>query len=254
MVQLCELNGAAAEELQTNHTLVISTDEKSGIQALERAAPDLPRSEKHPRKRECNYVRHGTQTLIGGLVVASGQVYAQIGATRTEQDYAAFIRYVVEEDTEPLRRFVFTADQLNTHKSETLVRLVAQLKGDTTTELGIKGKSGVLQSMESRMAYLEQVSDQTSQSSPQPRRVRFLFTPKHCSWLNPIEGWFSGLSRRVIQLGNFTGTEDLADKILAYVDYFNEQLAQLINWSIITKEQIADLVARTKRLVMQLAG
>ena len=198
-------------------------------------------------------MRHGTQTLIGGLALASGQVYAQLGDTRTEEDYAAaFIRYVVQEEADPVRRFVFTADQLNTHKSASLVRLLAELNGDSVTEeLGVKGKSGVLKDMNTRMAYLERLTD-----GPQARarRVRFVFTPKHCSWLNPIEGWFSGLTRRVIQLGSFVSTADLADKILAYVDYFNEQLAHRIDWSIVTKEQIADLVARTKRLVMKLAG
>lgn len=248
---MCELNGGAAALLDKDNTLVISTDEKSGIQALERAAADLPFSDQHIRKRECNYVRHGTQTLIGGLALASGQVYAQLGHTRTERDYAAFIRYVVQEEADPRRRFVFTADQLNTHKSAGLVRLLAELNGDSVTELGEKGKSGVLKDMNTRMAYLERLTD-----GPQARgrRVRFVFTPKHCSWLNPIEGWFSGLARRVIQLGSFASTADLADKILAYVDYFNEQLAHLIDWSIVTKEQIADLVARTKRLVMKLTG
>lgn len=163
---------------------MVSTDEKSGIQALQRAAADLPLSDQYPRKRECNYLRHGTQTLIGGLALASGQVYAQIGETRTEADYAAFIRYVVEEEQDPQRCFVFTADQLNTHKSATLVRLVAELNGDTTTELGVKGKSGVLKNMPTRMQYLERVADEVATAAGprcRRRRVRFVFTPKHCS-------------------------------------------------------------------------
>lgn len=229
--------------LEQDNTLVLSTDEKSGIQALERAAPDLPMSIRHPRKREVNYIRHGTQTLIGALDLSCGRVYAKIGDTRTEQDYAAFISYLAE--CEPHRKLIITADQLNTHKSETLVRLVAQLNGDSA-DLGVKDKRGVLKSMVSRMEYLER--EEAGQ------RIRFVFIPKHCSWLNPIEGWFSGLSKRVLQMGSFVSTEDLANKILNYLDYFNQYLARTINWSKTTKEQIEKLVTQAKYYMTQLTG
>lgn len=198
---------------------------------------------RHPRKREVNYIRHGTQTLIGALDLSSGRVYAQIGDTRTEQDYAAFISYLAE--CEPHRKLIITADQLNTHKSETLVRLVAQLNDDSA-DLGVKGKSGILKSMASRMQYLEQ--------EEATRRIRFAFVPKHCSWLNPIEGWFSSLSKRVLQMGSFVSTQDLANKILNYLDYFNQYLARTINWSKTTKEQIEKLVTQAKYYITQLTG
>jgi transposase len=241
--KLCQLNGSAQQLLEQDNTLVLSTDEKSGIQALERAAPDLAMNAQQLRKREVNYIRHGTQTLIGALDLSCGRVYAKIGDTRTEQDYATFIAYLAER--EPHRKLVITADQLNTHKSETLVRLVAQLNGDLAS-LGCKGKRGVLKSMASRMEYLER--------EKAGQRIRFVFIPKHCSWLNLIEGWFSSLSKRVLQMGSFVSTQDLANKILNYLDYFNQYLARTINWSKSNKEQIDKLVTQAKYYIMQLTG
>ena len=220
--------------------LVISTDEKCGIQALERAAADLPPTPDHVRKREFNYVRHGTQTLIGALEVATGQVYAQVGDTRDEEDFADFIEYVV--DANPEREIVIVADQLNTHKSAALVQLLAQFNGDVQ-DLGRKGKQGILKNMASRMAYLEQVD----------RRVRFVFTPKHCSWLNLIEVWFSGLAKRVVQLGNFVSTADLQAKLLAYLDYYNEELAHAFAWSVKDRQSVSQMVDKIKRYVSKLA-
>ncbi len=247
---MSQLHGAANELLNEHGIQVCSLDEKSGMQALERAAADLTLSSGQIRKRECNYIRHGTQTLIGGLNVGDGQLFAHVGESRTEEDFVAFMKDLISREPES-RKFVFVLDQLNTHKSESLVRLMANLNDDNQ-DLGIKGKSGILKNMPSRMAYLEMGTDLAIKE--QVVRLRFVFTPKHCSWLNPVEGWFSGLQKRVLRFGSFISTEQLADRVIAYANYYNEKLAKGINWTKSTKAEINKIIERTKMLVSKLTG
>ena len=220
------------------------------MQALERAAADLPPAKEHIRRRECNYIRHGTQTLIAALHVATGHVIASVGQTRTECDFEDFVKWVVG-NLEPDEKAVLVLDQLNTHKSESLVRLVAKINGDKQ-DLGRKGKQGILKSMISRMEYLE--GNYPSVMSKQKRRLRIVYTPKHCSWLNVVEGWFSGLQSRLLKLLSCKNTEMLADKVIEYVIYYNEKWAKMINWSKVTKADIDILIAKTKSLVTKLSG
>jgi len=127
--------------------------------------------------------------LIASLEVALAQVIAPtIGPTRTESDFAEHIEAVIA--TDPQTGWTFIVDQLNTHKSETLVRLVVR-HCHLTLALGQKGKSGILSSMESRTAFLTDPS----------HRIRFVYTPKHTSWLNQIEMWFGILVRKLLKRG-----------------------------------------------------
>ena len=122
---------------------VISTDEKTGIQALERAAPTLPMQPGLVERPEYEYLRHGTQCLIANFDVATGEVVAlTIGSSRTEEDFAAQYRpdYCALYSEAP---WLFIVDQLNTHKSEALVRLVARVCG-IKEELGEKEKTRIL--------------------------------------------------------------------------------------------------------------
>ena len=207
------------ETTQKRDELVISTDEMTGIQALERISDELPMSAEKPVAIEFEYKRHGTQTVIAGFNVATGKVHAACGDTRKEEDFASFIQNTIEENPN-YKKYHFVLDQLNTHKSETLVHLVAGLIGDEQ-ELGVKGKSGILESMKTREAYL---------MNPE-HNIVLHYTPKHCSWLNQIEIWFGILMKKVIARGNFTSKQDLKDKIFRFIDYFNETLAKPFKWT-----------------------
>jgi putative transposase len=157
--------------------------------------------------------------MIINFTVATGQVITpSIGDTRTEADFAAHIRQTIATDPDGV--WAFVVDQLNTHQSESLVRLVAEQCG-ITDDLGVKGKSGIVQSMASRAAFL---SDPT-------HRIQFVYVPKHTSWLNQVEIWLSILVRRVIKRGNFTSVADLKQKVLDFIAYFNRTMAKPFQWT-----------------------
>ncbi len=192
---------------------IASTDELTGIQALERAAPTKPLRPGCPERREHESIRHGTLSLIATCNVATGEILAPaLGPTRTEADFAAHIAQVI--DTDPDAPWLFLADNLNTHHSEALVRLVAT-RCDHTDDLGVKGQAGVLQSQASRAAFLGDPA----------HRIQFLYTPKHASWLNQIARWFSILARRVLKRGNFASLDALRDRIREFIAYFNQTAA-----------------------------
>jgi transposase len=218
VVAVCEAYQRAPEVArQGGH--VISTDEKTGSQALERAAPTLPMQPGLVERPEYEYLRHGTQCLIANFDVATGEVVAPtVGPSRTEEDFAGHIAHTIA--TDPEAPWLFIVDQLNIHKSEALVRLVAEACG-IKEDLGEKEKRGILQSMPTRAEFLSDVS----------HRIRFLYTPKHTSWLNQIELWFSILVRRLLKRGNFTSVEDLRERILAFIAYFNKTMAKPFKWT-----------------------
>ena len=163
------------------------------------------------------------------------------GDTRTEKDFVNHIEQTVATDEDG--EWLFTLDQLNTHKSESLVKYVAKQINDKQ-ELGKKGKEGILKNMTTRKEYLEN----------KEHRIRFIYTPKHTSWLNLIECFFSGLSKRVLKRGNFKNQVDLKQKILAYIEYYNEYLAKIFNWTIAKKEDIEKLIKSVKRYVAKFMG
>jgi transposase len=98
--------------------------------------------------------------------------------------------------------------------------MAAELSG-YVGELGEKGRHGILMDIGSRKEFLED-------SAP---RVRFVYTPKHGSWLNQVEIWFGVLSRKILKRGNFISREDLEPKIRGFIDYFNRTMAKAYKWT-----------------------
>jgi transposase len=215
---VCEVY-EAAPTLHEQRTYVMSCDEMTGVQALERLHPCLPMLPGHVEREEFEYIRHGTQSLIANLEVATGQIIAPtIGPRRTEEDFVAHIEQTIQ--TDPEASWIFVTDQLNTHQSETLVSLVAKHCG-IQEDLGIKGKSGHLASMATRATFL----------SDPCHRIRFVYTPKHSSWLNQIEIWFSILVRRLLARLSCLSVQELRVRILAFIAYYNRTSNGAFHWT-----------------------
>lgn len=198
---------------------MVSVDEKTGMQALERLHATKATRPGLVERLEFEYLRHGTLCLIANFHVATGKLISPtIKATRTENDFVAHIESTL--DTDPQAGWIFVADQLNTHYSATLVNLIAKRCG-IEGDLGVKGKSGILQSSATRRAFLRDTT----------HRIRFVYTPRHCSWLNQVEIWFSILARRLLKRTSFVSIDDLETKVMAFIHYFNDVLGKPFRWT-----------------------
>lgn len=217
---VCQTYQEAPELYFQANTHTVSVDEMPGIQAIERIEKKIPMQPSKPERIEYEYKRHGTLCLIGNWHVVEGEMIAPtIRQTRTEEDFAWHIHNTIQ--TDPDAGWVFVMDNLNVHCSETLVRYLARLERIDESTLGQKGKAGVLKSMAARQAFL----------SDRDHRIRFIFTPKHSSWMNQIEIIFGIVHRRAVARGSFSSLAKLKDRLLSFIDYFNRTFAQPFRWT-----------------------
>ena len=210
---------AKALTLHQEGVHLVSTDEKTGIQALRRLHPALPMRAGKVECQEHEYIRHATRCLIANFEVATGKIIApSIGPTRTNEDFAAHIQKTIA--TDPEGEWIFVVDQLNIHQSEALVKLVAK-ECSIEVELDGKGNLGHMKAMASRRTFLQNPT----------HRIRFLYTPKHTSWLNQVELWFSILARKLLKRGSFASVEELHKRIVEFIEYFNRTMAKPFKWT-----------------------
>jgi transposase len=204
--------------LQAMGAHIVSIDELTSIQALERMAPTKPMRPGLVERREFEYERHGTLSAIVSFDVGSGAVLeASLGPTRTEQDFTAHVARTLARDPEGV--WVFVVDRLNIHQSASLVDLVAKHCGLTDEVTKLRAQGG-LKAMASRTTWLADIS----------HRIQFVYTPTHTSWLNQIELWFSILVRRALKRGNFPSLEALRERIEAFIAYYN-RTAKPFRWT-----------------------
>jgi hypothetical protein len=208
-----------ATELHRQGIHVVCTDEKTGIQALEHKYPAKAVKPGWVARLEYEYERHGTLCLMANFEVATGRIIApSVGPTRTEEDFLAHIQHTVA--TNPSGQWLFVVDNLNTHQSASLVQWVAQ-QCAIDADLGVKEKRGILKSMTTRATFLTDPG----------HRIRFVYTPKHSSWLNQVEIWFSILVGRLLKRASFKSTEELHQALVDFIDYFNATMAKPFKWT-----------------------
>ena len=219
VTDICDLYRDAPALVQSGER-VMSTDELTGVQALERKHPGLPLAPGKVERREFEYIRHGTRSFIISRDVVTGQIVEPYGGPRrTEADFLQHVEAVTASDR-AAQRWHFVVDNLDTHRSESLVRWVARESG-LELELGKKGKWGILANRESRAAFLSDPS----------HRIVFHYTPKHTSWMNQVEIWLSILVRKLLQRGSFKSVTDLKQKVLDFIDYYNRTMAKPFKWT-----------------------
>ena len=181
-VQLVK-QSALAQEGETPAVAIVSYDEKPGVQAIGTTAPDLPPvPSRHQRlARDHEYVRHGTLSLLAGIDLVSGMVHASVEERHRSREFVAFLQRL-DAAYPPSTAIKLILDNHSAHVSkETRAWLAAQPEG----------------------------------------RFTLVFTPKHGSWLNLVEGFFSKLARSALRHIRVASKQELKDRILAAIDHIN---------------------------------
>ncbi len=199
---ICQLYRQALRFYQEGR-LVICADEKTGMQILQRCFPTQPVQPGKPEKREYEYIRHGVRALLASFVVPPGRLVWNLGHTRTSADWAAHLAHVVRQ-LPAMQRYDWVVDNLNTHWSLAVCQLVAQW-------CAVPFNPKALQRGAQRRAFL---------CDPTHKQV-FHFTPKHGSWLNQVELWFSVLARRFLKRGDYSSVHDFDTRLTAYLEVYN---------------------------------
>jgi transposase len=209
---ICQLY-LAAPHLYEEGRLVLSSDEKTGMQILQRKYPTRPAKPGHLEKREFEYIRHGTRALLTTFCVPTGEVVWDLGPTRTSADWVKHLDHVAQHFAAP-KRFDWVVDNLNTHWSLDVCRWVAE-----RCQLPFAAKS--LRTGRQRRAFL---------SDPSHTHV-FHFTPLHGSWLNQVELFFSVLSRRFLKRGDFSSAAAFEQRLAQWLETYNRQHAHPYRWT-----------------------
>jgi transposase len=219
--ELCDVYLQAPQNYEQSNVHTVSVDEVTGLQANEKRGPSLLPKPGQQGKEETQYTRHGALCLIAAWHVVLGQIiHHRIQKTRNNVDFANFIEQMISFD--PNGKWVIILDNLNIHISESLVRLIARLEGIDQSTLGNKKKrKGILGSTQTRKEFL---SDST-------HRIRFVFTPKHSSWLNQIEVIFGIVKRRTLAGASFKSQSALIDRLDRFIAYYNATFAKPMNWT-----------------------
>jgi transposase len=183
-VKILKQVASAANNKPKEKVAVISYDEKPGIQAIATTGPDLP---PEPGRHACfardhEYKRHGTVSLLAGIDLVSGRVHALVKDRHRSREFIEFLK-LINAAYPPATAIKLILDNHSAHISrETKTWLAAQPK----------------------------------------HRFEFTFTPKHGSWLNLVEGFFSKLARSVLRHIRVTSKQELKDRLIAAIDYFNQ--------------------------------
>src|SRR5215471_3577541 len=209
---ICQLYLQALRFYQEGR-LVICADEKTGMQILQRCFPTQPAQPGKPEKREYEYIRHGVRVLLASFVVPTGRLVWNLGPTRTSADWAAHLANVVRQ-LPAMQRYDWVVDNLNTHWSLEVCQLVAQW-------CAVPFSPKALQRGTQRRAFL---------CDPTHKHV-FHFTPKHGSWLNQVELWFSVLARRFLKRGDYHSAQDFTTRLEDYLEVYNTHHAHPYRWT-----------------------
>ena len=217
---VCRTYVEAPQLLEAHNIHTYCVDEVTGLQANEKRAAGKRPAPGQCGKQECQYTRHGAVCLTGNWDVVNGQfVHPTIEITRNNEDFARHIDRLI--GSVQADGWVFVVDNLNTHCGETLVRILAKHLCIPDDQLGQVKKHGILETMASRREFL---SDAT-------HKIRFVYLPKHSSWLNQIEAVFGMINRRVMRGGSFSSKEDLIQKLKRFTNYFNQHIAKPMLWT-----------------------
>ncbi|MGA8106030.1 MAG: IS630 family transposase [Nitrososphaeraceae archaeon] len=226
---ICQLYLKALEAYQQGR-LVICCDEKTGMQVLERKAPTKPAQPGRRERREHAYIRRGTRVLINSLAVATGHIAWTLGATRKTADFGAHLQHVYQS-LPPMPRYDWIMDNLNTHWSLDVCRLVAQW-----CQVPCDPKK--LKTGAQRRVFL---------CDPSHSHV-FHFTPKHGSWLNQAELFFGVLHRRFLARGSFRSVAEFEARLERFLQDYNTRHAHPYRWTYTGEPLVRDTpFSRTRR-------
>lgn len=202
-----------AKKLLDLDIMLLSVDQKTGIQALERLFPDKPVTFGHVKKREYEYKRHGTKNLIAGFAVATGEVVGRCYNRNRNNEFRDFLENAYRQYKD-FRKLLIIADNYRTHTHINTCLLVARLCDIEIDERGLK-------TLKQRIDFMKRTD----------KRIVFHFLPKHASWLNQIEIWFGILEKKVIRRGNFPSTNNMENKIMNFMNLEWNPNAHPFKWT-----------------------